>query len=404
MIQDCEEDQILFLPNFENENKNDSKNKNENINLMKLISNNSSRKDNKIIYNFDEIESTLAAFILPKIKYFKEDIRKVIYQYEIFVGDRNTIIVNFIEKYQQRDLTDEELKSVFNYIRENQKNNKFNIKNFLFSFQVLIDVILDQSPYINNTLLSVALNNQNLTNFDIIIKFLTAMKENEKNNNSFTISTLINLFEVVELFCWDIIRENLDKKYLQDINENIKIQIDKYFEDNSLKKSNNIIKSKIDLCSAIRKFISRYLSGKSYENINPKNNLKIYLINSELWPINYAESDIDDEINQIFGNVDIELAHSVKLYDHLGGDKSILDDILKKIKLDPDKNQIAEKVYKNYCILDNNQIIENAPKNNPEPPQIDQNPLQEEDEANNVDINDNSSDSDNSDEGKPVAY
>jgi hypothetical protein len=231
------------------------------------------------------------------------------------------------------------------------------------------------------------------------------MKENEKNNNSFTISTLINLFEVVELFCWDVIRENLDKKYLQDINENIKMQIDKYFEDNSLKKSNNIIKSKIDLCSAIRKFISRYLSGKSYENINPKNNLKIYLINSELWPINFAEKDvIDDEINQIFGNEDIELAHSVKLYDYLGGDKSILDDILKKIKLDPDKNQIAEKVYKNYCILDNNQIIENAPKNNPEPPQIDQNPLQEEDEANNVDINDNSSDSDNSDEGKPVAY
>ena len=42
------------------------------------------------------------------------------------------------------------------------------------------------------------------------------MKENKKNSNSFTISTLINLFKLVELFCWDIIRENLDKKYLQD--------------------------------------------------------------------------------------------------------------------------------------------------------------------------------------------
>ena len=187
------------------------------------------------------------------------------------------------------------------------------------------------------------------------------------------------------------------------------MQIDKYFEDNSLKKSNNIIKSKIDLCSAIRKFISRYLSGKSYENINPKNNLKIYLINSELWPNNFAESDIDDEINQIFGNVDIELAHSVKLYDHLGGDKSILDDILKKIKLQkmpvPDKNQIVvEKVDENNIIPDNNQIIENVPENNPEPPQIEQNPFEEADEINNDDFNDNTSDSDYSDEGQPVAY
>ena len=140
------------------------------------------------------------------------------------------------------------------------------------------------------------------------------------------------------------------------------------------------------MCSAIRKFISRYLSGKSYENINPKNNLKIYLINSELWPINFAESDIDDEINQIFGNVDIELAHSVKLYDHLGGDKSILDDILKKIKLQempvPDKNQIVvEKVDENNIIPDNNQIIENVPENNPEPPQIEQNPPHEDSDS-----------------------
>ena len=422
MIQDCEEDQILFLPNFENENINNSKDRKENINLMEIISNNSYRKDNKVIYNYDEIEGILASFILPRIKYFKEDIRKVIYQYECFAGDRSSIIVNFTEKYQQRELTDEELKSVINYIIENQKNKKFNIKNFLFSFQVLIDVILDQSPNINNTLLSVASNNKNLTNFEIIINFFTAINKNEKKNNNFTISTLINLFEVVELFCWDIIRDNLDKKYLQDINENIKMQIDTYFDENSLKNNNIIIISKIHLCSAIRKFISRYLSGKSDENINPKNHLKNYLINSELWPINFAENDvIDDEINQIFGNVDIEIAHSVKLYDHLGGDKSILDDILKKINLQKmpvsGNMPIVEKVDENKIniIPDNNKFIENVPENNTEPPQIDQNPSQEENESNNEDdddddANNNNSDSDDSDdsgdsdEGQLVSY
>ena len=125
MIQDCEEDQILFLPNFENKNINNSNDRKENINLMEIISNNSHRKDNKVIYNYDEIEGILASFILPKIKYFKEDIRKVIYQYECFVGDRSSIIVNFIEKYQQRELTDEELKSVINMLFLIKKINKF---------------------------------------------------------------------------------------------------------------------------------------------------------------------------------------------------------------------------------------------------------------------------------------
>ena len=372
MIQDCEEDQILYLPNFENENIIGINNKNKKINLMEIISDNSYRKDNKVIYNYDEIERILASSILPKIKGFKDDIRKVIYQYECFVGDRSSIIVNFTEKYQQRKLTEEEYKSVINFILVNKKNKKFNIKNFLFSLQILIDVILDLNPSINDTLLSVTSKNINLFNFDIINNFFMEMNEKEKNNN-LTISTLIDIFDIVELFCWDIIREIVNKEYLQDINEEIKIQIDTYFDVNPEQKNNNImIISKIDLCSAIRKFISRYLSGKSDENINPKNQLKNYLINGELWPINFAENVIiEDEINQIFGKVDIELAHSVKLYDHLGGDKSKLDDIIKSLNikenLDSEIKPNDEKVVEKNEVHDNNQIIENAPENNPEP-------------------------------------
>jgi hypothetical protein len=268
----------FFTAMTENENIISINNKNKNINLMEIISDNSYRKDNKVIYNYDEIERILASSILPKIKGFKDDIRKVIYQYECFVGDRSNIIVNFTEKYQQRKLTDEEYKNVINFILVNKKNKKFNIKNFLFSFQVLIDVILDENPSINDTLLSVTSKNINLFNFDIINNFFMEMNEKEKNNN-LTISTLIDIFDIVELFCWDIIREIVDKEYLQDINEDIKIQIDTYFDVNpEQKNNNNMIISKIDLCSAIRKFISRYLSGKSDENINPKNQLKNYLI------------------------------------------------------------------------------------------------------------------------------
>ena len=337
MIQDCTEDQILYLPNFEDENIIIFNNKN----LWENISDNSHRKNNKVIYNYDEIEGILASFILPKIKFFKEDVRKVIYQYECFVGDRSSIIVNFTEKYKQRELTEEELKGIINYIMGNQENKIFNIKNFLFSLQVLIDVILDQSPPINDTLLSVVQNNINLPNFEIIRNFFATINEKEKKNNNLTINTLIHLFDIVELFCWDIIRENLDKKYLQDINENIKMQIDTFFDENSLeqKNNNNMIISKINLCSAIRKFISRYLSGKSDENINPKNNLKNYLINSELWPINFAENDvIDEEINQRMKDynkyLDLIIERSEKNkhnYNNSADDiKEIFDKFLKK--------------------------------------------------------------------------
>ena len=66
--------------------------------------------------------------------------------------------------------------------------------------------------------------------------------------------------------------------------------------------NNAFIITKLELCSAIRKFLSRYSSGKSEENINPKNLLKNYLINGELWPISFDDNEIDNEINSIFGN------------------------------------------------------------------------------------------------------
>ena len=51
-LQDCQEEQILNLPSFEKEN---------NINLMKIILDNSLRNDNKIIYNYEQIENELAS-------------------------------------------------------------------------------------------------------------------------------------------------------------------------------------------------------------------------------------------------------------------------------------------------------------------------------------------------------
>ena len=365
MIQDCEEEHILNFPNLNFNFKEENKNKDERINLMETIINNSIRKENEVIYDYDEIEDYLAINILPKIKSFKSEYRKVIYQYECFVGDRSSIIINFIEKYEQRELNDNEMKNIINYIIDNKNNKKFNIKNILFSIQVLIDVILDKSPNKNESLYRILKDIENNPNIEIIKNFFENLNEmNEKNenkieeeNNYFNVGSLISVIDILELFCWENIKNNLDKRYLEEINQNIKMQFDSYY-DNNEEKNNKIIK-KIDLCSAIRKFISRYLSGKSEENISPRSKLKSYLVNLELWPINFAESNIiEEEIKRIFGEVDIEVSYSFKLYEYLGGDIIILDNLVNKY-MEKKEEKKYEEQYEKEGIFEN-KIIENG--------------------------------------------
>ena len=334
MIQDCEKDQILNLPKFESEIilSNDKYSS-----LFEMIVENSFRKESEVIYNLDEIEELLASYILPRIKQFKPEYRKVVYQFECLIGDRSSLITNFRDKYQIRDLAEIELIAVVSYITKNQK--QFNMKNFLFSLQVLIDIILDESSNMNESLSNIIEGRDNLPFVDLDRDFFKGVLDNiqqyevfedlkNKGNIGYlTVNSLINLIEIVELFCWDNIRKNLDKKYLEDINDEIKMQFDTNLIENLEDKNNNFMITRIELCSAIRKFLSRYLSGKSEEIINENNLLKSYLTKEELWPINLADVDIENELNMIFGKLEVYISQSVKLFDYLGGDMEKLEEI-----------------------------------------------------------------------------
>ena len=341
MIQDCEEEQILDLPSFDDKTPlKDGKSST----LFEMILNYSHRKDGVILYNYDEIEEELAAFILPKLRCFKQKFRKVVYQYECFIGERSSLILQFIEKYQQRKLTQIEFYAVVSYILKNQNKNKTNMKNFLFSLQVLIDIILDESPNINESLFSIIEREDKIPDKDMVLKFFKNVLENIQKFENFdeikekkidkylTLDCLINLLEIVEHFCWEHIRNNLDKKYFDDIGEKIKYQFDSIFNFKKEIQNDIFMITKLDLCSAIRKFLSRYLSGKNEDCINPKNLLKSYITKYELWPQNLADNDIENDINIIFRNIDIHISQSVKLYDYLGGDEEKLEDIKNKYK------------------------------------------------------------------------
>ena len=354
MIQDCEEKQILDLPNFDSKiTLKDEKSST----LYEMILGYSHRKDSVIIYNYDEIEDELAAFILPKLRCFKQEFRKVVYQYECFIGERSSLILQFLDKYQQRKLTQIEFYAVVSGLLKNQNKNKTNMKNFLFSLQLLIDIILDESPNISESLHSILEKKAKISYKDMILKFLENASENikkfehfdeikeKKNDKYLTVECLINLLEIVELFCWENIRNNLDKKYFENIDDKIKSQFDTIFNIKKKIQNDIVMISKHELCSAIRKFLSRYLSGKNDDSINPKNLLKSYITKAELWPPNLVDNDIDNDINTIFGNLDIHISQSVKLYDYLGGDGDILEDIKNKYK------QFEEK----YININNNE-------------------------------------------------
>ena len=345
MIQDCEEDQILYLPQLDdylksNDNNIDILDNKNKFNLLKIIFDNSYRKENKVIYNFNEIENALISNILHRIKSFKSEIRKVVYQYEFNIGDRSKIIMDFMKKYKQRELNEYELEAVFITLLRNKINEIYDIKNILFSLNILIDIISDKSPNINESLFTIISTTKTIAISDMVKNFFETIMINIKNKseNNLTISCLINLMEIIELFLWESIKNNLEVNYKEDINDKIK----NHFTNNKFLSQDN---NKLELCSALRKLISRYLSTKIGKNIYKNNkNLKEILLNEELWPFN--ANYIENKVNKIFGNIEVKASQALKLYQFLGGDENKFNELVDKynnnIKKDKDNIEIDE--------------------------------------------------------------
>ena len=338
-IQDCNEEQILFLPSIEKDIINQST-------VMDIILNNSLRKDNKIIYNIEEIENELASFFLPKIKKFNiKEFNKVIYKDEYIMEDRNNIMTNFKLDYPQRNLTNKELNIIHNY---SKKNNDFDIKSFLFNIQFVINDILNKRPNINVKLCKI-MENKKICNIEIIKHFFNEIDEDDNDNdNSFSIECLIDLIDFMELIYWDKLTKNLDEKYCNEIDDSIKTKIDNYFGNNNYdnqfqeeleslnkgkadeptqkkqinndndKDNNNL---EIYLCSVIRKIICEYLIINTDAKIDENNKLNKYFTNINFGTKESEYKKNEAKIKKIFEETNVEIRQAFKLYQYLEGDK-----------------------------------------------------------------------------------
>ena len=361
MIQDCNENDLIKFP-LKQEVMDD------------IIIKNSYQKDFGLIYyNFNLIEEELASNILPSIKRFYSNndnncLRYVIYQYEGFRGNKSNIISKFIEKYKARELNNDELKIILDYKENYEKNEDKKITNFLFSLQILIDIILEKNYDKNHLISDIIDYNNSDGNLDILKSLFN------KNRELFKVDSLIGVFNLFEIICWVKIKRYLINNYLMDLNETITKKFDTSYKNEKIE-----ILNKKNLSIAIRRYVSRFLSGKRGENeINEKNNLKYYLSNQQLWDeigiINNGK--FSAELNILFDEdgspAKVCVGQATKLYEFLAGDKNLINEYYNKIGKNKE-DKIDNKNMFDLNELPQNEIMED--ENEKEYEKIDDNEM-----------------------------
>ncbi len=293
---------------------------------------------NDIIYNYDIIEEELGKKILPGLKKFNNDkIKFVTYLYEGFRGGHSSILIDYNAKYTQRDLEENE-KDALNELLESNGGSRF-YNDVFSSLQLLMNEIIKENYGQNMCLYQI---------IDMLPKYIQLneklvdffRKQNYGGLQLFTVNTLVVIFDYFESLCWKDIKKNIPPDFVDVLPENIQKAINEYFDKN--KKAENKIINKENLTSAIRKLISRTISGTRQEmEIKPDAKLKYYIIKEDLWNNNITEKDgFDNEIDEIFEN-EILVGQCLDLYNVLDGD-NILQDKLYKNK-DKNKNDLDVK-------------------------------------------------------------
>ena len=253
-----------------------------------------------IKFDFESIESDLGRTILPGLKKFyysekDEPIKFVTYLYETFRSSRSSIITNYNKKYPSRELTEEEQKLLYLFIKDKKNQTQNFTKEILVSCQILIDFIQKENFNKNESILSIVKKLPEYIQIDESLKdfFSNHIDEEDNHKNDykmFSINTLINIYNLIEFICWNQFKENLNNQYQLHLKDDVKKDIKEYL-DNAINE-NNFIK-KQDIANAVRRLISRYLSGKRGDSdISEYKKLFDYIQRADLW-----KADIPDNEN-----------------------------------------------------------------------------------------------------------
>ena len=355
---------INSIINFTNDNKEDSIHKNyikqlnTNINIQdaeendipkiittedlnEIINLHSIRKcftsDGIVVYNnyediemnFDKIEESLCGIILSQVKQFKKDISFVTYRFEGYRGQNTDILTNYIEKYNpQRKLNLEELSAIFNYI-EDYKDIKHS--EFLFDIQKLINYIQEENYNNEQNIKDIIKQIPPIIHLEKISQFINDYtKGGGDNKKLFTVNSLIDFYNLFEHLCWDEIKANINNEFKKTLEDEKKYEIRQYFDD----LNPNCIINKLNLSTAIRRFISKYLSGLTNDNDKSEKNLLIpELSRADLWDYSFVDHPyFQKEMEKINNKLKITIGYAMDLYEVLGGDEILKTNLRKTVK------------------------------------------------------------------------
>ena len=206
-------------------------------------------------------------------------------------------------------MTPEEKETLSNILQ------KADYKLFLFNLQSLFYYFTKKRNIDGNELLIEEINLLPKN----IIKIDEEMIELFKNNQfNITLNKLIDCYEYIEFFNYDKILQNVSKSINTNLTEE---QITKLNEHFTL---DNLIITIKDLGDAVRKFISRFLVGDTFKNID----WNIFLLlreKKELWneKINSEENreQFNKEIDKL-DSINIKIKQSIDFYEKLGGERA----------------------------------------------------------------------------------
>ena len=295
---------------------------------------------NDIVYNYDIIEEELGKKILPGLKKFtNEKIKFITYLYEGFRGENSTVLKDYINKYNPKDLDEIEKDSLYKLLEENRNSRFYN--DVFASLQILMNQIIKENYEKDKLLYEII---EKLPKYVILEPKLVVFFQNQYMNyhdlNLFTVNSLIPIFDYFEALCWKDMKKNIPIDYQDDVPEHTKNYIIEYFNKNE--KENKII-NKENLTFAIRKLISRTIAITRQEmEIKNDGILKHYIINEDLWNKTVIETEgFENEIDEIFKN-DVLVGQSYKLYIALNGDNILDNKLFKKKAKENERNNRKE--------------------------------------------------------------
>ena len=309
----------------------------DDINLENIINQHSKRdiyksdgnidytKYNSFIYDFESIEIELGEKILPGLCLFDKTQKFIVFWSE----GNPEILTNFIEKYPQNELNEDEKNIIINYLKDRYKKKKFEITEFFASFQLLLFYLDNYSNKLDEENISTIIKQKP----DYLRVSMDFKNFFENEGNIFKINQMMNIFLFIEHLSFEPLCENLDNEI-----KNKKISDQK--EQQILTALTNI-QEKVDLSRALRRYISRYLVGKKKEKELLKNKLASELSKSDLWGVNKDQiNEINKFLSEVLAQFNLIVEESFSFYNIIGKeDKEFVKDILGK-EFDNDEDNI----------------------------------------------------------------